>query len=758
MEGVGREPEIVKPALQPGIELSPESPARPVAATAAAAVAAHGLASPDVQSQRSSFDTPRSRDARSPAPGARGGDGSGDEPRDVIVRSFAPRVSIYTSPDTDELIRLKGLYGGLCALLRPFGEAVPGNVIIRDSMGASKSWSDFGISFTEFDQSNGYIPNPRRASGTASIVSQSQTFEGGEAARTLATDEAKKRAEQLNEVVQNSIQNLARQPQQQHAEDNASGAPLFSHFLRRLMADREMVPHEAFTHPVACVIVVTSQNSTPIDTLRDLYNDTRQESDNTPPWAGNDFLRYYVLIHDDDHDDISKSTALFNQMKRHFGLHTHLLRLRGEQCTRDHADALPLPACSWLSPEEELAELRQKGDLLQFDEFQQYVFESDAAAIRTFVRELVTQSVIPFMESRTATWNDQVASRRRGISGRFMSLSKRWTGFGAGRNKNSESASSKSNYNASIGGYAADSNEWHMHHLADYALMLRDFKLSASTYDMLRSDFGDDKAWHHHAVANEMMAISLLLGSHTPRSLKIETIEQLIDTSTYSYITRCGDPFGALRCLIVMIELFRSRGGAAVEEAAKWGYRLLELTILTPLMQNILADRLALSFEAQAGTGIERYGSRKRKVALWHLLGAGAWLVSSDDASNAALRLGRAQQIYSSLGAADNAPPAFTGMQNYLDTLQEKIARAKRADLNELSGLLLLDARNEQASAMDEETKAFDHDTSMTTLTTTTTSAPLRTKRYSIHHPVPPSPGAGLLQQLSEAQEADGFA
>ena len=48
-----------------------------------------------------------------------------------------------------------------------------------------------------------------------------------------------------------------------------------------------------------------------------------------------------------------------------------------------------------------------------------YLFDSDVTALRTFVRELVTQSIIPTMERNTATWNEQILSRRRGISGRF---------------------------------------------------------------------------------------------------------------------------------------------------------------------------------------------------------------------------------------------------------------------------------------------------------------------------------------------------
>ena len=112
------------------------------------------------------------------------------------------------------------------------------------------------------------------------------------------------------------------------------------------------------------------------------------------------------------------------------------------------------------------------------------------------VREMVAQSIIPFMERCIATWNDQVASRRKGLSGRFISMSKRY--FGTSRGSNSTSTS---NYDAVTASYVPSSNEAKMRKLADYAFMLRDWKLAWSCYDLLRTDFANDKAWRYHAGA-----------------------------------------------------------------------------------------------------------------------------------------------------------------------------------------------------------------------------------------------------------------
>jgi hypothetical protein len=262
-------------------------------------------------------------------------------------------------------------------------------------------------------------------------------------------------------------------------------------------------------------------------------------------------------------------------------------------------------------------------------DFQQYLFDSEVSVIRSFIREMVTQSVIPFMEGRVASWNDQVASRRKGISGRFMSLSKRWTGFGTGRGAKTTTsgASSSSNYDSTRCAYNSDTPESTMHRLADYALMLRDWKMSASIYDILRTDFADDKAWYHHAVVNEMLAVSLLLGAQADSGKsKFDMIDHSADTATYSYLTRCTDIYRAIRCLILITELYRNIGTSGAESSAKWAQRLLELSILSPLTQSIMAERLLANYTLYSTTGAEDWKSGSRKAAFWCFMSSRLWL------------------------------------------------------------------------------------------------------------------------------------
>lgn len=233
------------------------------------------------------------------------------------------------------------------------------------------------------------------------------------------------------------------------------------------------------------------------------------------------------------------------------------------------------------------------------------------------------------MENRVALWNEQVASRRRGLSGRFMSISKRWTGFGSSSRSSGSpfGGGSSSNYDPYQGFYQPDSPEGLLRKMADYAFMLRDWKLAASTYDLLRSDFGNDKAWKYHAGVHEMCAVATLLNplSSTSKS-KLEPIEQLLEMACYSYLTRCSDPQNTLRTIILGAELLKSRGGSAAESAAQWATRTLSMNLLGSIGRLLVSERVSACFASKIAINGTRWGTRRRKAGMWALLAAEGWL------------------------------------------------------------------------------------------------------------------------------------
>lgn len=313
-----------------------------------------------------------------------------------------------------------------------------------------------------------------------------------------------------------------------------------------------------------------------------------------------------------------------------------------------------------------------------------FIFESDRDAILTFVRELVTQSIIPSMERLSATWNEHIATRRRGLTGRITSLTKRWTPFGSGRNSSSpvsalqSSSVGNSNYDSLQGFYRPDAPEALMRKLADYAFMLRDWKLAQSTYDLLRQDYDNDKAWKYYAGANEMAAISMLLLS-TPLSSKSrsENLDRMLEASMNSYVHRCIAPYYALRSLVLGLELLRIRGAGAIDDAAKWSMRILEMGLVGPIGHALLTERAAACYFGRKGVGSLNWGGRKRKAAFWAML-----------ASEDFLKLGKVMQAEKCLSEAtmlygidkeEEEQLGFWVIRGYIEELGHAITTAKAA-------------------------------------------------------------------------------
>ncbi|RMD39815.1 hypothetical protein DV735_g5331, partial [Chaetothyriales sp. CBS 134920] len=584
-----------------------------------------------------------------------------DEIRSIIVRAFSPLVAVYATEELDNLAAAKGVAGGFTGLIRPYGERVSGKVVVRDSVGASRAWDDFGVHFADlgrlaYDAAAESTEAPQPSTVLADLEQVLETVLESE-------DDEGYDADAHGEDGHDHSNSNSHDNHDDSHDDHAGGrsaSPLYKRFLARLLRSQRISAHSSLMHPVAAVIAISAAAEEPIETLRQLYRQTSHGTRTLPPYANPEYLRYYVLVHDQDRDDLARSTALFDQMKRHFGLHCHLLKLRSSAALPSDDNVEQLPQCEWLSPSEDL---QCMADTAALDDLQRphrpSVSASDAAAIRTFVRELVTQSVVPHMEQRIALWNDQIASRRRGLSGRFMSISKRWAGLGSATRLSSSSSPSTGNYDSTHAHYRFDTPEALLGKLADFALMLRDFKLAASTLDLVRSDYNNDKAWKYLAGANEMCCVANLLNPLTGTAaakLKMESFDQMLETACYSYLTRCNDAASALRALLLGVELLKVRGKQGAELAAKWGIRILELGLVGSCGHPLLSERIASCFAGQIGIGHTGWGTRKRKAAMWNVTAADDWM-KLGRAAFAADALDQANELPTP-SAAEHEPPA----------------------------------------------------------------------------------------------------
>lgn len=596
----------------------------------------------------------------------------GGSTNDTILRAFAPHVSVLASQDTEELVRHKGISGGLLELLRPYGEHVQGKVTIRDSSGGSRSWDDFAVRFTGVHDG---LDAPRLSDRRSTDSQPGEGLNGNKRLSTLEFKPARLRSggdvPQIEELIDRHMTFAEEQsgPFEEDyltrdaadAQSNArTDSPFYKLYFKRLLSGLPMVPSETFSHPVATVIAISSRSTSPIEELRSLYASSNTGDSRLPVWVLNEFLRYYVLVHDEDYDDITKSMTLYDQMKRHFGLHCHLLRLRSTQCVASDDDSTRLPRCEWVSAAEELAEIVRRETSEDDEDTTPCIFESDVNAIRAFVREMVTQSIVPSMERASAQWNNEIASRRRGIAGRFVSLSKRFTTFGGRTASGPSLGGAVSNYDALQGFYKPDAPEAILRKLADYAIMLRDFKLAQNTYEMLCQDFKNDKAWRYYAGANEMAAVSTLLAATgSTNKSRVEAVDSYLETAYYSYITRVGSAYNALRTVVLSVELLRLRGGSALDTSASWLSRAVDDRLVGPIGHALSLERIAACFYERKA---------RRKAAFWYTLATDAWL-RLEKTSRAEQCLAEALQYYTGAKSTQH----WESLYDFLVSLQSTV-------------------------------------------------------------------------------------
>ncbi|ORZ39912.1 ER-golgi trafficking TRAPP I complex 85 kDa subunit-domain-containing protein [Catenaria anguillulae PL171] len=183
------------------------------------------------------------------------------------------------------------------------------------------------------------------------------------------------------------------------------------------------------------------------------------------------------------------------------------------------------------------------------------IHTSTATSARTFVHSLINQSLVPYLERSAAHWNETVAAPRRGITGRLFTASRKYFGVGGGSGSNSRANTPSPIFGGTSSitppsvTYTHTAQEALLRRLADFALVLRDYKLALSVYQTAARAYSSDKAYRHLAAAQEMIAVChALLGQWS----EVDTAhEQALST----YLTKIRSPLGAARATITLATL-----------------------------------------------------------------------------------------------------------------------------------------------------------------------------------------------------------
>ncbi|TNY20262.1 ER-golgi trafficking TRAPP I complex 85 kDa subunit-domain-containing protein, partial [Rhodotorula diobovata] len=232
--------------------------------------------------------------------------------------------------------------------------------------------------------------------------------------------------------------------------------------------DPVLVPFESFSHPLAALVALSTSHPDPLNALAHLWdlvspaNLYSTDPHSARDFASPDILRFVVLVHDQGAGGGPAAWAdaqrLHDTVQKTYGVHSALLPLfsaapnavdrlpRAEEAPALWAhldDARERPE-SYAEGEEQAGEVRVVG--LGFDADADAdaddsgpaavpsapststrptfppqrgleLSPSDLTSLRTFAREFVLQSLVPFLERRGVLLHEQWQASRRGIGG-----------------------------------------------------------------------------------------------------------------------------------------------------------------------------------------------------------------------------------------------------------------------------------------------------------------------------------------------------
>lgn len=360
---------------------------------------------------------------------------------------------------------------------------------------------------------------------------------------------------------------------------------IYLSMLSKAISSDTLIPFEFINQPVVNLIIVTADIT--IRDLQAVYSNQKKEYSDLHvrfPWLDTSCLQtlFLILV---DADKVDQLQALS-------GLQDYCVSMLGEDavgCTfsfdkaakadsglpleRIHTDSLDFIAAAKLRPDS-----RASVDIAK----------KVARPIHSVVYTIVYKKLLPYMRRKINKWHEEYVVPRKSLTGRLLSAGRLWGSSsshrsffsfgGSGKDKNGSADNGQEDpesavYNAKQGFYPSASPFVFLRRLGDWYFMLRDYKNAYTVYEMLKKQYLGDRAYGYLSSLQEFMIASLLLGA----SCKVNPLEKVsdgkqvsgitakiitdvvapfLDSSFYSYLSRCSLKTYTIRLAIVTAELF----------------------------------------------------------------------------------------------------------------------------------------------------------------------------------------------------------
>ncbi|KIO08413.1 hypothetical protein M404DRAFT_134508 [Pisolithus tinctorius Marx 270] len=282
--------------------------------------------------------------------------------------------------------------------------------------------------------------------------------------------------------------------------------PWWDELRRCLEGDNIPSKTEGWNHPVSIILAVSTTAPNPLQAVTTLHSRTLE----FPSWVDTTHLVCTLIIHPSTSTlSDEEATALFNAVKKQYGVHVYLLPLILPSPPPPLVPIPPLPPQLPPPPvdvEQHDIPGKPKSTLSNTREFLDArpnslrMSEGDIQRTVRFMREFVVMSLVPWMEKCVIEWNEAYSSSRR-LPSRLFSSTRRLFGSGTSTPQTPVHASSTSLSSLPVRSHTYSTSQTSLsgpsfllpppsqqRRLAEFSTVLGDHKLAIGVWESLRKE------------------------------------------------------------------------------------------------------------------------------------------------------------------------------------------------------------------------------------------------------------------------------
>lgn len=520
--------------------------------------------------------------------------------------------------DSDEAV--SGVESNVSGYVASTGTVSAAGKINRRVEGGGSGDSDLGGKITE-KKVHDDLKGAKNSLGEGLVFGSLNNDSGDKNEPNLTLEGVKKGANLSNTLLKITEKSSNRVGTKSNLTSSSSSTDLYQTFFQKVITSNNIVPFDTFNHPVCQLFVISFSHDTLLDLRQSIVSFRNHQF---PKFFQIDDLLIHVFIL---YDEVNRDEVIIlqNQIMSQLNISSSIIPLSSDPETMkvsfNQVDQRENNSTNHALISKDVSD----------SDHSFTISKSFDLTLKQKVHEFISKHLILHMQSKIRIWDDQILQPKKSITTRFFLVSKKI--FSRDSPLTSDH---REHYNQQEGYYYKSSPEQTIRKLADWSIILKDFKYAYSTYDLIKKDYTNDKAWAYVASSQEMCVVSLLLTQTQPnqtlpdkntlRKIKHDIIEPYIDNLSYTFTSRLDLRSNTIKALMTTAELLLCMSNYF--RIHQWWIDLIEKYILKCISElnqhltknsqvinatlyerlgysygnNILVDSSLIDFEKEIGT------------------------------------------------------------------------------------------------------------------------------------------------------------